>query len=43
MSFAASRRGSGDSPLPRRPMLERAAAAGRRLSPLGHLRASANA
>ncbi|HEY2239684.1 MAG TPA: ABC transporter permease subunit [Streptosporangiaceae bacterium] len=37
MSFAASRRGSGDSPLPRRPLLERAAAVGRRLSPLGWL------
>ncbi|HEY2522712.1 MAG TPA: ABC transporter permease subunit [Streptosporangiaceae bacterium] len=37
MSFAASRRGSGDSPLPRRPMLSRAAAWGRRLSPIGWL------
>jgi multiple sugar transport system permease protein len=37
MSFAASRRGSGDAPLPRRPMLSRAAAWGRRLSPIGWL------
>jgi multiple sugar transport system permease protein len=37
MSFAASRRGSGNAPLPRRPMLNRAAAWGRRLSPIGWL------
>ena len=37
MSFAASRRGSGESPLPRRPLLSRAAAWGRRLSPIGWL------
>ena len=35
MSFAASRRGSGDAPLPRRPMLSSVAAWGRRLTPLG--------